>query len=244
MSVRSVTRALAILDCFQDDTPSLALHQISARLELPKSTTFRLVSTLQEAGYLVQRENGEYSLSFQLLRLAGVVTSSLDIAKVSRVELLNVAAQCGETVEISMLIGEQRVCIDVVESASRLKSIVQVGEVFSLYYGATGLAFLAFMPPEVQNRVLRKAPADIRDRRKELTDELAEIVARGYAQTVGQRIVGAAALSAPIRNMRNEARYCMTITGPAARVSGREAEFAELLLRACKAVSSKLGAQQ
>jgi len=66
MTVRSVTRALSILECFDADRPSLALHQISQRLELAKSTTYRLLSTLVESGYVVQKENSEYCLSFQL----------------------------------------------------------------------------------------------------------------------------------------------------------------------------------
>jgi len=242
VSVRSVSRALAILECFDEDTPSLALHQISAKLGLAKSTTYRLVSTLIEAGYLVQKESSEYCLSLQLLRLAGVVTSSLDIAKISRGELLSVAAQCGETVEISMLVGNQRVCIDVVESASRLKSIVQVGETFGLYHGATGLTFLAFMPQEVRSPLIRRAPLEIRNRKNDFVAELDEIRRRGFAHTIGQRVVGAAAISAPIRDMRKEVSYCMTITGPAARIAGRETEFAELLTKACQQVSSMLGA--
>ena len=242
MSVRSVSRALAILECFDEDTPNLALYQISAKLGLAKSTTYRLVSTLIEAGYLVQKDSNEYCLSLQLLRLAGVVTSSLDIAKISRGELLGVAAQCGETVEISMLAGEQRVCVDVVESASRLKSIVQVGATFGLYHGATGLTFLAFMPQEVRNRLIRKAPPEIHGRREDFAAELEELRRRGIAHTIGQRVVGAAAISAPIRDMRKEVSYCMTITGPAARIAGREAEFAVLLTTACQQVSSKLGA--
>ena len=241
MTVRSVSRALAILECFQDDSPSLALHQISARLGLAKSTTYRLVSTLTEAGYLVQKEDNEYCLSLQLLRLAGVVTNSLDIANIARVELLDVAARCAETVEISMLTGDQRVCVDVVESPSRLKSIVQIGEVFSLYYGATGLAFLAFMPAELQGKLLRKAPKDIQKSRKRFLDELNLIRERGFAHTVGQRVEGAAAISAPIFDMRREVSHCMTITGPATRMNGREQEFIKLVTSACRTISSKLG---
>lgn len=244
MTVRSVARALAILECFQGDCPNLALHQISAKLGLAKSTTYRLVSTLIGAGYLVQKENNAYCLSLQLLRLGGVVASNLEIAEIARAELLGVSAKCGETVEISMLTGSERVCVDVIESPSRSQSIVQVGEVFSLYYGATGMTFLAFMPDQVQAKLVRKAPQDVRNRRPLPADELALIKKRGYAMTSGQRIAGASAISAPIFDIRLEARYCMTITGPTARFSGREIEFAKLVTTACQNVSSKLGARR
>ncbi len=53
--VRALLRSLAILECFSLEKPALTLQEIYRKVELPKSTTFRLVITLQNAGYLLQR---------------------------------------------------------------------------------------------------------------------------------------------------------------------------------------------
>ena len=119
---------------------------------------------------------------------------------------------------------------------------MQIGEIFGLFHGATGLAFLAFMPAERRSKLLKQAPRDLGRPRRQLVDELDTIRARGYAHTVGQRVEGAAAISAPIFNMRREVSYCMTITGPATRMAGREQEFIELVTSACRTISAKLGA--
>ncbi len=241
MTVRSVTRALSILECFDAEHPSLPLHKISQRLGLAKSTTYRLLSTLVEAGYVVQKDNSEYCLSFQLLRLGGIVASSLEITEVARPELIKLATQTGETTEISYLSGNERICIDVIESPSPLKSIVRVGERLPLFRGSTGLAFLAWMSEDRVNSLLSDATDDVRDQEPAIREEVASVRRRGYALTTGQRVVGASALSAPIRGISGQVDYCLTITGPTARFQGKETEFAAALIRSCNSVSSRMG---
>ena len=77
--VRAVTRALAILDAFHETRPSLTMQQIGSHIGMPKATTFRLVQTLEKAGFLIRLEDQRYCLSFKLLRLAGLVRSALPI---------------------------------------------------------------------------------------------------------------------------------------------------------------------
>src|SRR3546814_15521391 len=82
--VRVVQRALTILECFDAEQPSLPLHEISRRIDLPKSTTFRILATLTEAGYLVHKANQEYCLSPKMMHLASVAHQSFDIREVAR----------------------------------------------------------------------------------------------------------------------------------------------------------------
>lgn len=55
--MRAATRNLAIFESFSADPISLSLQQIAERIDLPKSTTFRLVQSLDGAGYLVRLDN-------------------------------------------------------------------------------------------------------------------------------------------------------------------------------------------
>jgi len=50
--VESLARGLAILSAFSEENPQLSLTDIAQRLKLNKSTTFRLLSTLEHLGYL------------------------------------------------------------------------------------------------------------------------------------------------------------------------------------------------
>ena len=77
--MRAAHRILSIFESFTSEKSSLSLHEISERIELPKSTAFRIIQSLQKAGYLVRLEDQQYCLSFRFTRLAGLVGSTLGI---------------------------------------------------------------------------------------------------------------------------------------------------------------------
>ena len=95
--MRGVGRTMAVFDCFTEDRPSLNLQSIANRVGLPKSTTFRLVQSLEQAGYLVRLENQEYCLSHKFVRLAGLVQISADIRAIAR-SVMEEAARAGAVI--------------------------------------------------------------------------------------------------------------------------------------------------
>lgn len=146
--IRVVQRALKVLECFDLERPRLPLHDISLRIALPKSTTFRILSTLVAEGYLVQLDNQEYALSHKLSRLASVAQHSLGLRDLVHPVLKRLAretGETGETAELSVLDGDGRICLDVAESSSSLKSIISIGTRLPLLFGATGKVFLAHL---------------------------------------------------------------------------------------------------
>src|SRR3546814_17815965 len=83
-SVRVVKRAFDILEAFDDREPVLSLQKISERINLPKTTTFRLLATMMESGYILQRGNQEYCLSHKFMSIASVDKSTFEIRDTAR----------------------------------------------------------------------------------------------------------------------------------------------------------------
>jgi DNA-binding IclR family transcriptional regulator len=240
--VRAVLRAFSILECFGDSHSSLTLQAIVDRIGLPKTTVFRLVQTLLQAGYLVQKENQELCLSFRLLSLGSVVQNSLGVRDVVKPEMTMLAERTGETVEMSLRSGPvERTCIEVIESRHALKSIVRVGDRVRLSAGATSKVFLAYMSPEELSVALRDGPPELDAWRDTLPKELARIRRQGWASSAGERIPGASAICVPLFGFSGRHEHCLTIVGPSARIANRLEEFRDLLLAAGEAISIRLG---
>jgi IclR family transcriptional regulator, KDG regulon repressor len=77
--IRAVGRALAIFDAFDIDHTSLSLQEIGQRIKMPKTTAFRLVNTLEQAGFLIRMDNQQYCLSLKLARLGDADCQSSDL---------------------------------------------------------------------------------------------------------------------------------------------------------------------
>ncbi len=240
--VRALLRSLAILECFSIEKPALTLQDIYRKVELPKSTTFRLVVTLQNAGYLLQRADSRYTLSYKLLLLGSLVRETLDVREITRPIMEDLARTTGETVTLSTRSDRERICLDVVESSSLLRSIVLPGDRLPLLYGATGKMFLAQLDDKTieQIRVEQQIPRK-RITRKALMQTVEGIRAHGYALTHDDRVDGVMAISVPIRDASSGVRYCMTVTGPSTRFLGREQLLIDQMLRVGERVSTLLG---
>lgn len=236
MQIRSVVRAFAVFDCFSTDARRLTLHEICQKLDLPKSTVFRLLNTLVEIGYLHHLENQSYCISFKVLRLANLIPSTLDIRDAAKSELRLLGEATGETVSLSILEGTERVVLDVVESPSKLRSIVRVGEVVPLATGAVGRVFMAFQSDNLVDSIF-----DQGDVPETLDGELAEIREQGYACSMGDRLVGAAGMAAPIFDLKGACIYCISIAGPEPRITGRRDELAKHLVASTKRISKHFG---
>jgi DNA-binding IclR family transcriptional regulator len=240
--MRGVGRTMAVFDCFSEDRPSLNLQSIANRVGLPKSTTFRLVQSLEQAGYLVRQDNQEYCLSRKFVRLAGLVGMSTDIRRIARSVMEEAAKASGETVTLNAARGRERVCLEVIDTPSPLASIAKPGQHVPLVDGATAKLLLAFMPGDDFKEAVSYASKVSGQARSELVSELELVRSAGYAVTHGERIVGVSAVAAPVRDTE-DVKYCIAIAGPTPRMKPRLSEHIRIATRAGEEVSRRLGAR-
>jgi DNA-binding IclR family transcriptional regulator len=239
-SVRVLRRAFDILEAFDEEHAVMSLQEISNRIDLPKTTAFRLISTMVETGYLVQTRSNDYCLSYKFMALAAVAQSTFDIRNTARPAMERIREQTNESVDISIQTGQFRICIEVLESHHKIKSIIRPGETVPLHLGAVGKTFLAFGPAELLDRLIAMPPEPDFDT-EELRRQVSAVREQGYAFTTGERVPGASAIAAPVRDHTGRALYALAVTGPAYRFDERQAEFREILLEGAREISSLLG---
>ncbi|GAA0749496.1 IclR family transcriptional regulator [Ideonella azotifigens] len=240
--MRSVERTLAVFESFAPDQTSLTLQEIADSIELPKSTAFRIVGSLEEAGYLVRLEDQRYCLSFRFTRLAGLVRNTLDIRAIARPAMLTLAEQTQETVAIHMAVDGNRVCVDSVATApSQLRSVMQPGEQIPLLLGSASKTLLAFMPETASSSTLAAIARATQRKSAEIRAQLSEIRDQGYAVSHGERLLGLSAISAPVWDANGEARYCITVNGPSVRIQMHEKAFTKLVKKAAGDISRRFG---
>ena len=242
--MRAVERILAIFESFSVESSSLTLQEISDRIELAKSTTFRIVQSLEKKGYLVRLEDQKYCLSFRFTRLAGFVRSTLGIREIARPVMAQLAESTQETISLHTVSGRNRVCIDAIAvAASPLRSVVQPGEQLPLGTGSASRVLMAFMPKSQIGSIVSAAVRGTKRGQSYLLAEIARARNQGYAVSHGERLLGLSAISAPIWDAQEEARYCITVNGPTVRIQMHEKEFIKPVKKAAVDISRLYGGQ-
>ena len=241
--IRAVGRALAIFDAFDSDHLSLSLQEIAERIRMPKTTAFRLVNTLERAGFLVLMDNQQYCQSLKLVRLAGMVRSTISIREIARPVMLEVNHLTSETITLNAAVGSERMVLEVVDTPAPLMSMARPGQHQPMLLGASNRVLMAYMPEAELDKVLGITTAGHPHfDRAALERELARFRRQGYALSRGQRVPGLTAIAVPIFDIHGRVPYCLALTGPSVRVDPRDIDFAEILMAAGRDISSRLGA--
>jgi DNA-binding IclR family transcriptional regulator len=244
---QTLTRAIAILDCFSATHPQLGVREIARQLGLSRSTVGRLVVTLCAAGVLSQDPTTRrYMMGPKVLTWSAVYTSGLDIRDKARPALEELHRLTQETVNLYLLDGNERVCLDFIESPQRVRVVVQRGERMPLHAGSAGKAILAFLPPERVQQILAKplermTPNTITNRRK-LLKELATIRAQGFAVSHGERFSDALGLAAPIFDANGKVVAALNVAGPVMRFTDADIQkLAPKMMQLAMHISRALG---
>lgn len=221
-SVQSVDRALTILEVLAR-LGTAGVTEIAAELGVHKSTAFRLVSTLESHRLVEQAgDRGRYSLGVGLLRLAGATTARLDVVQESRPITRQLAADTGETVNITVLADHSALYLDQVAGSSALQSHNWVGQHIPLHATSNGKVLICELPDERVDELVgtlsRFTTATI-TRKSELREQLRQIREQGYAVAVDELELGLTAVAAPIRNAHGDVIASISVSGPSFRLS-------------------------
>lgn len=245
-SLQSVNRALRALELIAEEG-ELGVTELGRRLDVHKATASRLVATLAERG-LLERDpiTEKYRLGFGLIRLAGAAMASLDLVRVGRPILEDLADKSRETVNLGVLSGDDVVYIDQVTGTRSIVAVSWVGRRTPLHCTSNGKILLANMSENERDRLLAR-PLD-RATPRTLTDpgalraQLAEIRMKGYAQTTEELEEGLNAVAAPVRRADGEVVAALSVSGPAFRMRPIDLpRVGRLTMESAVAISRRLG---
>jgi IclR family pca regulon transcriptional regulator len=223
--VEALARGLAVLSTFNLATAELSLAQIVASTGLSKSTAFRILRTLEEAGYLTRNaETLRYRPGLKVLELGFTALSSLGLRDVARPFLERLSRETGETVSLSLLDGLEVVYIDRVRNQSIVGVVLELGSRIPAHCASMGKAMLAHLPTEDLAALLEATPLAPCTTRSivdpaALERELARIRRRGYAINDQELEAGLRAVAAPIRNHSGGVVAAINTTGSVRTIS-------------------------
>jgi IclR family KDG regulon transcriptional repressor len=213
-TVRSVERTLDILDCFVPGRLELSLSEISRLIDLAMSTTSRLVATLEKRGYLSRsRENQRYSLGPMIARIGALGFSHVDIRRIALPLMRDLNAIYDEGISLYVVQGDERICVERVESQRPLRRVINVGDRHPLTRGAAGRVLLAFLPKDRRDELLARDPFTAEE-------ALATLRRNGYAVSLGEREEGVTSIAAPVQDARGEVVATLAMSGPSVRFEG------------------------
>jgi DNA-binding IclR family transcriptional regulator len=154
--IRSVSRALRVLEAVGQSARGLTVKQIARRCELTTATTYHLVRTLAYEGYVIRREDGTYVVGLEIADRFRELRAAFR-GPASGVEALRHAAmETGYSHYLGRFVGGQVVLSTVAEGPQSpyLEDLVP-GFDDGAHATALGKALLATLTPDQRLRYLK-----------------------------------------------------------------------------------------
>ncbi len=245
---QALNNIISIMDCFTVEKHELGVREAARSSGLSPSTAGRVMLALKDAGLLQQNPDTRlYMLGAKVLAWAEVYASGFDIRKLVLPAMRELYRSTQETISLYILEGDDRICIERMESPHSVRIVARIGRRLPLYAGSAGKLMLAYLPEERQRQILFGQPlkaftANTITDPQALFDDLERIHAQGYAFSDGEWILEAAGIAAPILGVNGELQAALTISGPAQRFTPeRVAMYRDLIMEVTAQISSLLG---
>lgn len=216
----AVDRALVLLKLFGAGQAPLQLSELANRAQLYKSTTLRLIASLEHAQLVVRQPDGRYALGPAIPWLHAAYAASFSLETVVMPYLRRLVAATTESAAFHVRQGDHRVCLYRVDSPQPVRDHVKVGDVMPLASGAGGRVLLAFGGAG-------GAP-------------YAQIRRAGVAVLAGDRVPELAGISSPVFDAGGVLVGAVTLTMPRERLAQSQVPH---VIETARAITTRLGGE-
>ena len=224
------------------------MSELARHLGLDRSTTYRILLSLERTGFVEKdEEGGTYSLGLAAFEIGNAYLRQRDLIQVSKPIMADLAQIVQETVHLAVLSDTEIVYVDKVDSPRSLGVMSKIGQRGPVYCTALGKTLLAFQPEDEQSRIVREiklaplTPRTITSKQK-LMEELKRIRKQGYALDRREIEEDVECVGAPIRNHIGEVIAALSISGPQRKIdTPMERQYVSQVMEATALVSSKMG---
>jgi IclR family transcriptional regulator, KDG regulon repressor len=244
--LNSVTNALRVNE-FIVERGEAGISEIARALDLTVGTTYRLVATLAEAGYVEQNlTNRRYRPGPKIAELARQLRGTGDFLHLAHGRLVQLKTETNETVNLGVLREGSVVYIDRAVTDQPLAVAVQIGSRVPAYCTSLGRAMLAYSDDETVNAYLKQLPkfAKGQPQKPPATGELRTILesarSAGYAEDNGEFAPDIACFAAPILDSMGKAAAAVSVSGPRVRITERRKELVPSVLTTAGELSELL----
>lgn len=204
--VPAVERAFAMLELISVSRDGLRMSDLTRKMQIPKSSAFGLLRSLEGLGYVESDGEGRYTVAGKLSLLAQTAAGDNSIQGLARPALRGLSKRLQLPVHLAELVGDHSRYIDRVVLPGLVNFDTQIGKQAPARLTAVGKSMLALLSPATLDTLLpsgefaggtSNAPRNLGD----LKIQLDAVRENGYAFEDQEDVIGVRCLAAAIRSV-------------------------------------------
>jgi len=205
-TVPAVQRTIIILDALSRNPRGMALAGLAAKTGIPKSSLFRILSTLVEYGLvLLDHDKQVYCLGMRLYEWGSLALDRLDFKAIAHPHLVQLAAETGQSFYLAVLEDHEVILVDRADTPDIWRIVTRIGLRSPVHCTASGLALISdFSDEQIEEIIavkgLKRYTAKTITSKEGLLEKVREVRRKGYAIADGDYKNDLFAVAVPLRN--------------------------------------------
>lgn len=244
-----IAKAVALLKALRLAEHGGSARQLASSTGLPRSTVQRLLTMLADTGMVMQDPiDHRYRIGPQALQIGLGYRRGMSLVSLAAPHMVRVRDATGETVGLSVQMGDARVFIDEVQGHLQLRFASELGRLYPLWSGASGRVLMMGLPDDEVERIMADRELEGELHRARPVAELRELLeaARvdGFATAASETIQDVSSVAVPVLDSQRRVVAALSISGPASRMTAEWMDQLRThLLQAAAGLSAALGAE-
>ena len=239
-------RALKVLEVLAQARAPASAAEVGERIGAERSTAYRMLTTLMEAGYVVRDPKTRgYRLGHKILSLCRPLLSGDDKAELVGECLRELSARTGEAAHYSVFDRDCAVLVQRSKGTQLVTIDFQIGDRAPLHCTSIGKVLLAWQPPDVVEAAIRRGLPKVA--RNTITDaallraELRRVRNQGYAYDEFEFADDMRCVAVTVVEKDDTVTSGISLSGPASRYTRQKLrELRDDAAEAARRLSAKL----
>lgn len=237
IKVKSLYKALSLLDYFTEDNPKRGVTELSTLSGMPKSVVYNILSTFEECRFVEQDQvTGLYSLGLAFLEL-GYRVNKINQQSMNTHELLQkLAEEAGASAFLAHRYGYKIMYRDAAYPSAQIDPQMRTGWTACMHCCALGKMLLSYESEEFVEKMAEaeglKSFTDTTITTLDgLRQELATIRSQGYSVDNMEQVYGFKCVAFPVKNISGKVTAAISLSGPSLRFQDDDIKHYVELLR-------------
>jgi IclR family KDG regulon transcriptional repressor len=246
-SVESADRVLRVLEAFAPTEPEVSLSELAGRVDLPKSSVHRALSTLLGHGF-VERDPStrRYRLGIRLFELGSAAIHERGLHSAARPALEELSQTTGETCHLGVLSGLEAVYVYKIDGPTSISMSSRVGGRCPCHATSIGKVLAAWQgeafAKQLRLHPLRGFTANTITKHSAFEAELELVRNQGFALDLEEFQEGLRCVAAPVRDQSGSVVAALGLAGPRRHFDGDNLKkLTGLVISAAGRMSRSLG---
>lgn len=246
--VQSVDRSLCILEVLSDYEDGLGITEIAEKVDLHKSTVYRLLNTLVWKGYIKQNKNtSKYGLTLKLFELGNKKVEKMDFVTIAQPYLKELMEKTNEVVHLVVREENEIMYLAKVEPQKSMKMYTRIGMRKPMYCTAMGKAMMSQMSEEEVEEIwnssdIKKLTENTIVDIEKLKESLSEIRKKGYAVDDQEVEIGIRCIGTVVKDHKNNVSGAISLSSSIITFTEDKIEyFSKMILECANKISKELG---